>query len=161
MQDIIIRRAVIDDIPAINRLLYQVNQLHSDLRPDLFKANAKKYTDSQLGEIILNDETPVFVAESDGTVAGYAFCIHIHPPKGANMTDIEALYIDDLCVDEKLRGKHIGARLYEAVVSYAKLSGCHNITLNAWSGNLNAIRFYEKMGLKPQKICMEKILQTD
>ena len=38
--------------------------------------------------------------------------------------------------------------------------GCYNVTLNVWSCNENAMKFYEKCGLKPQKVCMEVILDT-
>ena len=74
------------------------------------------------------------------------------------LTDIKTLYIDDLCVDEQLRGKHIGKELYEAAVKLAKDSGCYNLTLNVWSCNASAMRFYEAMGLVPQKIGMELVL---
>ena len=74
------------------------------------------------------------------------------------MTDIKTLYIDDLCVDEKFRGKGVGKELYEAALSLAKEKGCYNLTLNVWSCNESAIHFYESMGLIPQKIGMEMIL---
>ena len=74
------------------------------------------------------------------------------------LTDIRTLYIDDICVDETFRGSGAGRALYEAVLAYATDSGCYNITLNVWSCNPGAQRFYEAMGLKPQKICMETIL---
>ena len=74
------------------------------------------------------------------------------------LTDIKTLYIDDLCVDENLRRQHIGKELYKAAVSLAKDLGCYNLTLNVWSCNPSAMRFYEAMGLAPQKIGMELIL---
>ena len=74
------------------------------------------------------------------------------------MTDIKTLYIDDLCVDEMRRGEHIGKMLYDFAVAFAKESGCYNLTLNVWSCNESAMRFYEKCGLKPQKVGMELIL---
>ena len=74
------------------------------------------------------------------------------------MTDVKTLYIDDLCVDENERGKHIGKTLYDFVVSYAKKNGYYNVTLNVWADNKKAVGFYEKIGLKVQKIGMEKIL---
>mgnify|MGYP001660293713 FL=1 len=74
------------------------------------------------------------------------------------MTDVKTLYIDDLCVDENERGKHIGKTLYDFVVSYAKKNGYYNVTLNVWADNKKAVGFYEKIGLRVQKIGMEKIL---
>ena len=74
------------------------------------------------------------------------------------MTDIKTLYIDDLCVDEHLRGQHIGKQIYQAVIDFAKENGCYNVTLNVWSLNESAMKFYEACGLKPQKVGMETIL---
>ena len=158
MSEINIRRAKDDDIPTLDKLLFQVHEVHHKARPDLFKADAKKYTDEQLKEILANDKTPVFVAESDGKIFGYAFCIHKQFINDNNMTDVKTLYIDDLCVDENERGKHIGKTLYDFVVSYAKENGYYNVTLNVWADNKKAVGFYEKIGLRVQKIGMEKIL---
>ena len=153
-----IRRANVEDISQIDRLLYQVNKVHSDARPDLFKAGAKKYSDEELRSILIEDNTPVFAAVDDnGGLLGYAFCI-FESPHSAAMCNVKTLYIDDLCVDETCRGQHVGSKLYEYVLDFAKRSGCYNVTLNVWSLNESARKFYEKCGLSGQKIGMEKIL---
>lgn len=158
MSDMIIRRAAEADIPVIDKLLYQVHKIHSDIRPDLFNKGTKKYTDEELKSIIADDLTPVFVAEIEGRVLGYAFCIHQQHINDNNLTDIRTLYIDDLCVDEASRGMHVGRALYDHVISYARENGYYNVTLNVWAGNDSAMRFYESVGLKVQKVGMEKIL---
>lgn len=152
-------RATEKDIAGINVLLNQVLMVHHNGRPDLFKPDAKKYTDEELKEIFLDDSRPVFVAKGEeNQVLGYAFCVMQQFLEHNIMTDIQTLYIDDLCVDEKLRGQHIGRKLYDYVLEYAKEKGCYNVTLNVWSCNESARKFYEKCGLKPQKIGMEIIL---
>ena len=154
-----IRRATERDIPGLNRLLEQVLMVHHVGRPDLFKSGAKKYTDEELKEILVDDSRPIFVGVDESEeVMGYAFCIFQQHIGSHILTDIKTLYIDDLCVDETLRGQHIGRQLYDYVVQFAKDSGCYNVTLNVWSCNESAMRFYEKCGLKPQKIGMEVIL---
>nr|MBQ8253627.1 GNAT family N-acetyltransferase [Lachnospiraceae bacterium] len=157
-----IRRAIAADMPGINKLLCQVLMVHHNGRPDLFKANAKKYTDEELMQMIADDKTPIFVAVEEnalqGEILGYAFCVFQQHINNNILTDVKSLYIDDLCVDEEKRGLHVGKRLYEYVLDYAKEQGCYNVTLNVWSCNENAMRFYEKCGLVPQKVGMEKIL---
>lgn len=152
------RRAAEGDIPAIDKLLYAVHKVHSNVRPDLFKAGAKKYTDDELRRIIADNARPVFVAEKGGTILGYVFCIHQQYVNSGNMTDVKTLYIDDLCVDEGVRGEHIGRTLYEYVLDYAKRRGYYNVTLNVWADNTNALKFYEKLGMRAQKIGMEQIV---
>lgn len=157
-----IRRATPADMPGINKLLCQVLMVHHNGRPDLFKANVKKYTDEELQKIIADDKTPIFVAVEEnapaGEILGYAFCIFQQHIDNNILTDVKTLYIDDLCVDEEKRGLHIGQELYEYVLAFAREQGCYNVTLNVWSCNESAMRFYEKCGLVPQKIGMEKIL---
>ena len=154
-----IRRAKLQDMDGINNLLMQVCLVHHKGRPDIFKYGAKKYTDEELKAIIADDLRPIFVGvDEKGSVLGYAFCIFQQHLNNNILTDIKTLYIDDLCVDENLRGQHIGKQLYEAVLAFARKSGCYNVTLNVWSLNEGAMKFYEACGLKPQKIGMETIL---
>ncbi|MGN1084415.1 MAG: GNAT family N-acetyltransferase [Lachnospiraceae bacterium] len=154
-----IRRAENKDMNGINKLLLQVLMVHHNGRPDIFKPNAKKYTDAELADILADDTKPVFVAvDEQETVLGYAFCVFQQHLNNNILTDIKTLYIDDLCVDEEKRGMHIGTTLYEYVLDFAKKSGCYNVTLNVWSCNKSAMKFYEKCGLVPQKVGMEKVL---
>ncbi len=153
-----IRRATERDIPGLNLLLEQVLMVHHNGRPDLFKSGGKKYTDDELKEILGDDSRPVFVAMEEERMVGYAFCVHQQHVGDNILTDIQTLYIDDLCVEENERGKHIGQALFEHVKDYSKRQGCYNVTLNVWSCNPGALRFYEKCGLQPQKVGMEMIL---
>lgn len=154
-----IRRAQEQDMDGINNLLLQVCLVHHKGRPDLFKYGAKKYSDDELEAIINDDSRPIFVAiDEHNSVLGYAFCIFQQYIGNNIMTDIKTLYIDDLCVDEQLRGQHIGKQIYQAVIAFAKENGCYNVTLNVWSLNESAMKFYQACGLKPQKVGMEAIL---
>lgn len=155
----LIRRADSHDIPGLNRLLEQVLMVHHNGRPDLFKAGAKKYTDAELTALLADDSRPVFAAfDEENKMLGYAFCIFQQHINNNILTDVLTLYIDDLCVDETCRGLGVGRKLYEYVLAFARESGCYNVTLNVWSLNESAMAFYEKMGLRPQKVGMETIL---
>lgn len=155
-----IRRAESRDIPDLMKLLVQVDMVHHNGRPDLFKGPATKYSEEQLAEIIRNDKTPVFVCTdaADAHVLGHAFCMEQQHTGDRVLTDIKTLYIDDICVDEAARRQGVASRLYEAVLQYARETGCYNVTLNVWACNPAAQAFYEKCGMKPQKIGMETIL---
>lgn len=155
-----VRRAERKDIPGILKLLLQVDMVHHEGRPDLFKGPATKYNEQELEAIVKDDTTPVFVCVDDnGTVMGHAFCIHKQIKDDHVLTDVRTLYIDDICVDEAVRGQGVGRTLYEYVTEYARTMDFYNITLNVWSCNPGALKFYEELGLKPQKIGMEKILK--
>ena len=152
-----IRKAAIVDIPRIIDMLHQVNMLHHRLRPDLFKPNTTKYSEPELAMLLDDVTKPIFVYD-DGEVLGYAFCQITEVKDDRLLCDCKTLYIDDLCVDETARGKHIGGTLFAYVRDYAKSIGCHAVTLNVWEGNNSAIRFYQNMGMRPQKSGMEIVL---
>ena len=153
-----IRKAMERDIPRIMALLEQVNRVHYEGRPDIFKL-ATKYGEDELLEILADEQKCILVSVDDADfVEGYAFCIYRQHVGSRLLTDIKTLYIDDLCVDETLRGRHIGRTLYDAAVALARETGCYNLPLNVWSCNQSAMRFYEACGLLPQKVGMELIL---
>ncbi len=155
----LIRKAKEQDIDGLQSLLRQVLEVHHAGRPDLFKGGCQKYTEAELGELLQDDTKPIFVCVNENEeVLGYAFCIFQQHLNNNILTDIKTLYIDDLCVDENCRGQHIGTKLYNYVVNFAKEQGCYNVTLNVWSLNEGAMKFYEACGLVPQKVGMEKIL---
>ena len=153
-----IRFATEKDIPKLGDLLCQVCLVHHKGRPDIFNVG-RKYTDEELHDLLADPTRPILVAvdESDA-VQGYCFCIYQQVVGHSSLTDIKTLYIDDLCVDETLRGQRVGTALYEAALALARENGCYNVTLNVWSCNPSALRFYERMGMTPQKMYMEQIL---
>ena len=157
-----IRPAEERDIPRMGELLLQVCRVHHQGRPDLFRDGGRKYSDEELRALLRDGERPILVAEDEtGWVAGYAFCIFQRHQGEGSLRDLTTLYLDDLCVDESCRGWQVGWSLYEAVLELARTSGCYNLTLNVWSCNESAMRFYERCGMRPQKVGMEVILPAE
>ena len=157
-----IRRAAEKDLEQILNLLHQVLEVHAKLRPDLFIPGTTKYSPEELKELMRADQKPIFVwTDEDDVTRGYAFCVIQEPVISENMIPRRGLYIDDLCVDETCRGRHIGADLFDFVKAEAKRRGCYHLTLNVWEGNSNALAFYQKRGLKTQKTVMEMILDPE
>ncbi len=153
-----IRLAKTQDIPALLVLLRQILLVHHVGRPDLFRAVGEKYRAEELETILRDASRPIFVAEGNDAVVGYAFCVYKEVKAHNSLMDRKTFYIDDLCVDEAQRGKGIGSALYQHVLSVAKQTGCYNVELNVWACNESAIRFYERCGMQVQKIGMEHIL---
>lgn len=153
-----IRFAKPEDTAGILELLRQVGRVHHLGRPDIFRSTAQKYSASQVLAMMNDSSTPIFVAEEDGKVLGYGFCMHKVYEKDPVICDHTTLYIDDLCVHQDCRGRHIGRAIYEEILRYARMRKCYNVTLNVWSCNPGAMKFYESLGLKPQKVGMETVL---
>ncbi len=154
-----IRLAQDKDLAEIKNLLFQVNNVHAEGRPDIFIKNARKYKDEEI-LAQLHDNCKIIFAYTDESdkLIGYAFCqIQLHE-NITNMHPIKTLYIDDLCVDEKHRRKHIGQSLLQHVEKWAKENAFYNISLNVWECNPSAKAFYKKMGMSVLKTGLEKIL---
>lgn len=154
-----IRQAQKQDISQILELLHQVNMVHHELRPDLFKPHTTKYDAQELEALLQDPKSLIFVFESEGIILGHAFCLIQEVKSHRLLEDIKTLYIDDICVDESARGQHVGKALFEHIRNYAQTIGCHNITLNVWEGNTPALNFYQHMGMEVQKTGMEIILR--
>ena len=153
-----IRKAEEKDILKIMELLGQVLQIHADIRPDIFIPGTTKYTEEELKELLKEEKKPIYVAVNEEDVCiGYAFCQIQEQPFSNNMVPFKSLFIDDLCVDQQIRGQHIGENLFEYVKSEARKLNCYEVTLNVWAGNISAEKFYEKMGMRTKERQMEYI----
>ena len=153
-----IERARKEHIKGILHLLQQVLMVHHEGRPDLFRPHATKYNAEELENMLSDDDRPIFVGlDEGGRVLGYAFCV-LEQAGGHALVPIKTLYLDDLCVDKPMRGKHVGQQIYAHVKAYAREQGCYNLTLNVWDCNPGARKFYDTLGLKPLKTYMEAIL---
>ena len=153
----LIRRANENDTEAILTLLSQVLEIHAWIRPDLFRSGTTKYSAAALSRMYTDDDRPIYVAEEDGAVRGYAFC-QIRRPSAFTppvMIPQTVLYIDDLCVDQYARRQHVGLLLFDHVKQEARRLGCDSVTLNVWEGNDAALKFYESMGMKTRSRMME------
>ena len=146
-------------IPGMIALLKQVGQVHAEGRPDLFRQGAQKYNESQLEAILADENRPIFIAEEEGRVLGYCFCRFDEVEENACVNGRRELYIDDLCVEETCRGKHIGQTLYRHIQLWAKQQGFDYITLHVWCFNESAEKFYRSLGMKNRYICMEQKLE--
>lgn len=153
-----VRQATQKDIVIIESLLVEVLKIHHLGRPDIFKESGYKYDEKELSVIISDPNRPIFVYEEEGKILGHIFCVIENKQETNALKACKTLYIDDLCVEESMRGKGVGTELYEHAKSFAKSIGCHNITLHVWNENKKAIRFYESLGLKPQQTTLEELL---
>ncbi len=154
-----IRPAKKQDIPGLRQLLLQVNLVHHQGRPDISNYGLGKYNEEQLEELLKDPRRPIFVAvDENDQVLAHAFCLYQQYENDPVLTPVKTLYIDDICVLESCRGQHVGRKMYDYVVAYAREKGFYNITLNVWSLNEPAMKFYASCGLRPQKVGMEMLL---
>ena len=153
-----IRLAIPEDVPGILELLRQVGQVHYNGRPDIFRDNAQKYGPSQVLSMLGKRETPILVAYERKKVLGYCMMQIQAYYRDTVIRDHTTCYIDDLCVDENHHRQGIATALYRHVCDFAREQGCTFVTLNVWTGNDGAQRFYENMGMTSRSVTMEQKL---
>ena len=153
-----IRKANINDLNSIKNLLEEILYVHHKLRPDIFKEKGQKFSDDELLSFLKDDNNLIFVYEIDGKVVGHLFLdIKIYNETGATHP-YKTLFIEDLSIDEDYRRQGIGKSLMNFAFDYAKTIGAGNVKLHVWEGNTSAIKFYESLGMKPQKHVFEYLL---
>ena len=158
MGKISIRRGEPRDCSFAERLLNNILEQHRAGRPDIFSEAEGKYSEDEFKSLCKDKNAVVFIAEIDGEPAGYLICKIITQRQNPVLRNIKTLYLDDLCVDSRMRGLGAGRALMEAAESFARENGFYNITLNVWEFNGGAREFYEKLGYFTQRREMEKLV---
>lgn len=161
IMSILIRRAVPADRVRIRPLQEQIASLHKAGRPDLFRAEARFFTQDAFNERLRDPNHTVLIAEKDGEVVGYAFAWVIFYRDHSTYMDHDTFYIDDICVLESCRRQGIGRKLFEQCREFARAQGCINIDLGVWGFNREAIAFYESCGMHERVRRMELCLEGE
>ncbi len=135
MEDIVIRRAVKEDCPGILELIREL--AFFERAPEEVTVTLEHFEKSGFG---VNPVWWAFVAESDGEVQAFAlYYIRYSTWKGQRM------YLEDLLVTEKMRGKGIGQLLFHELLKEAKEKQLNGIVWQVLEWNEPAIKFYKKL----------------
>ncbi|MEP6725175.1 MAG: GNAT family N-acetyltransferase, partial [Bacteroidota bacterium] len=131
---VIIRKSVKEDCPKLLELIRELALYEK--APQEVTVTLDHFIESGFGE---NPVWWAFVAEADGNVEGFAmYYIRYSTWKGQRM------YLEDLIVTEKMRGKGLGKLLFDALIAEAKEKKFNGITWQVLDWNEPAINFYKK-----------------
>ena len=151
----IVRLARENELPRINELRKQVNELHVSGRPDVFKPGFPEEL-QELIHVIWNDpEKEIVVSETDGVICGFAVVHHVRRPENPFMMERDYLGIEEFCVDEAFRRHGAASALIRFIRDYAKEKGLHRVELDVWEFNQDAQAFYEAVGFRTFRRYME------
>lgn len=129
-----IRRAVKEDCPRLLKLIYELAVFEK--APEAVSVTLKHFEESGFGE---NPVYWAFVAEADGIVQGFAlYYIRYSTWKGQRM------YLEDILVTEKMRGKGLGTLLFNRLLEEAKEKKFAGMVWQVLDWNEPAINFYKK-----------------
>ncbi len=149
-----VRPAQRKDIPAINIIRKEVNELHSSGRPDIFKPGF-------CGELqnfalsFIDDENKGLLVYDDGDIKGFAMFTMVVKPESAYTLPRRFIHIEEFGVSSKYKRMGVGTALIEQIALFGKQRDFTKIELDVWEFNDEAIEFYEKLGYKPFRRFME------
>ncbi len=150
-----VRFAREEDLPRVNELRKQVNDLHVAGKPDVFKPGFCNELRDYLYAIWESPRQRIAVAEADGAVCAFAVLNHITKPENPFMYERDFLDIDEFCVDEAYRRRGAGSALIRFITDWAKEQGFRRLELNMWEFNRGALAFYEAAGFRTYRRYME------
>lgn len=153
-----IRFAREDELERINELRRQVNDVHVQGKPEVFKPGFSEELQNYIYSIWQDPEQEIVVADKDGELCGFAILHHIYKPENPFMYVRDFLDIDEFCVDEHHRREGIAMALVDFIKKYAKEKGFNRIELNMWEFNRDALAFYEAAGFETYRRYMEMFI---
>jgi ribosomal protein S18 acetylase RimI-like enzyme len=144
-----IRRATADDAQSITLLACQVQALHHESLPQIYKPVDPRAALDWHKKLLDDPLILAFVAEAD-RVVGYAITRRVSSPAHVFKYAADFAEVDSFGVDENARGQGIGTALHAAIASYWKQSGVSELRLTVIEFNSAARRFYERLGYSEQ-----------
>lgn len=159
MQDFIVRQAKKTDLPALGRLGAELVTTHYAFDKQRFMAPVEGLEQGYawfLGTQMKESEAVIFVAERDGSIAGYVYA-QVEPQSWKELRD-EAGFIHDVVVNDSDRHSGIGAALMEAAIAWFRERGVPRVILWTAYPNSGAQRLFERLGFRPTMIEMTREL---
>ena len=151
----LIRFAKENELVRVNELRKQVNDLHVEGKPEVFKAGFNDELRDHIYNIWDDPEQEIVVADLDGTICGFAVLHHIVKPATPFMYERDFIDVDEFCVDKDYRRQGVASEMITFIRNYAKEKGFNRIELNMWEFNRDALAFYETVGFKTYRRYME------
>ncbi|MCB9452004.1 MAG: GNAT family N-acetyltransferase [Anaerolineaceae bacterium] len=143
-----IRQATLADAEIVGRLICDVQQLHADALPHLFKPadDPALFVADCRERILVNPDGWVFVVEDDGEAIGYVYAHVSERPENAYTYARRMIHIDQISVKPDYQGGGYGRALINAVFDLARREGVERVTLGTLGFNTQAQGFFRKMG---------------
>ena len=145
--------AAMHDREKVDALAKQVHAMHVAWRPDIYEMVEELYSQQRMLDAIR--ERALYVAKVDGTVVGYVL-IKIRSYDWPGVVKRKVMLVDEICVEESLRGHGIGKAMMEDVHALAKAFGCTDMQLGVYPQNDAAVGFYQKCGFTIRSIDMQR-----
>jgi len=137
---IVVRAATKEDVPIIFSLIKELAQFEK-------LEHQINTSEEKLKQILFGKENfvEILIAEFDGEIAGQALFFK----NFSTFLGKPGIYLEDLYVKPKLRGKEIGTALLNKIISIAKDRNYGRVEWSVLDWNKSAVDFYKNIGAIP------------
>ena len=151
--DIEIRFAEEKDYNQVEKIMKQVQKMHTEWRPDIYK-NVEILLPLDMYMDYVNNRELIIATLDSGDVVGILiyFTRNI---SGGPMVDRKVMFIDSMGVDEHYRGQGIGRELFAFVQNICEEQDYDGLELQVNAKNISAKKMYEKYGFTENSVNME------
>ena len=144
-----IRQAIPADNLLLSSLCMDVQRLHAEHHPDIFKMpQSENFAVTYLDEMLADTAVGIFIAEDDGRAIGYILCKLFERPEGPFTFANRFLQIEHISVRPDAQRHGAGTVLMNRVEELAREIGVTKIQLDSWSFNIAAHTFFESLGFE-------------
>lgn len=143
------------DIEKINDLRKQVNDIHVEGRPDVFKAGFNQKLQDFAFVLLDGENSDILIVERDGTICGMACVDYVCKSETPYMLERNFYHVQEIAVDKSFRRQGVARELFEFMKADAEKRKLNKIELDVWAFNESAIEFYEAMGFEKTRMWME------
>jgi ribosomal protein S18 acetylase RimI-like enzyme len=154
-----IRKANGDDLEVLTELNKEVQLLHAEAFPNLFK-KTPKHSDviDFFTKLLASENNHIYIALNELQIVGYVWCLYKEIDESAFTHKINKIHIEHLVVTSTQRNSGVGAQLLKEVESLGSELGVHQISLDVWSFNTEASQFYRSQNYEPYNNLLWKII---
>ena len=147
-----IRIAKKADYESVIKIMSQVQDMHVEWRPDIYKPNDKLIPEDVFEKII--EDGTFYVAEANNMVVGVLEIVFRHIESPSHVTR-DVIFIDTMAIDENYRGMGIGHQMFDFLKKMKQEKNLDAIELQVNARNRAAYEMYQKCGFTEKSINME------
>ena len=147
-----IRLAKKSDYESVIKIMSQVQDMHVEWRPDIYKHNDNLIPQEVFEKIIENDT--FYVAVNQDSVVGVLEIVYRHVESPSHVTR-DFIFVDTMAIDENYRGMGIGHKMFDFLKQIKAEKNLDGIELQVNAKNSVAYEMYKKYGFTEKSINME------
>lgn len=153
--DNMVRLAEEKDLACVNEIREQVNDIHVNGRPDIFRPGFCKEMQELVYQMWKSENSDILVVERNGEICGMSCVEYVLKPESPYNLERKYYHIIEFAVHEKFRRQGVATELFNYIKKDAMERGYDRIELDMWEFNESARKFYESVGFYTYRRYME------